>query len=72
VQHAVDADAGDRRTRDRREQGAAKRVAEGVAEAGLQRLDDEPRAVLGDGLLGEDGALCDEHGVLLTTRATAI
>jgi hypothetical protein len=72
VQDAVDADARDRRTGDRREQGAAQGVAEGVAEPGLQRLDDEPGPVLGDGLLGEDGALSDEHGVLLSARATAI
>ena len=32
-----------------------------VAEAGLQRLDDEPRAELVDGLLRQGGALCDEH-----------
>jgi hypothetical protein len=42
VQHAVDADAGDRSARDGREQRAAQRVAQGVAETGLQWLDDEP------------------------------
>ena len=52
VQHAVDADAGDRRARDGRQQGAAQRVAERVAEAGLERLDDEARPVVGDRLLG--------------------
>ena len=46
VQHAVDADAGDSSAGDRGEQGAAQRVAEGVTEAGLERLDDEPRAEL--------------------------
>ena len=52
VQNAVDADARDGSAGDRGEQGAAKRVAEGVAEAGLQRLDDEPRAELRDVLFG--------------------
>ena len=42
VQDAVDAQAGDGRTRDAREQGATQRVAKGVAEAGLKRLNDEP------------------------------
>ena len=44
-----------------RQQGTAQRVAERVAEAGLQRLDDEPRAELVDGLFRQGGALCDEH-----------
>src|SRR5512133_789430 len=44
VQDAVDLDGRDRGARDGRQQGAAQRVAKGVAEAGLQRLDDEPRA----------------------------
>src|SRR6478609_6687040 len=39
VEHAVDADGGDRRARDAREQGATEGVAERVAEAGLERLD---------------------------------
>jgi hypothetical protein len=62
VQDAVDPDAGDRSAGDRGQQGAAERVAEGVAEPGLERLEDEARAELGDGLLGQGGALCDEHG----------
>src|SRR5690606_21176866 len=37
VEHVVDPDAGDRRPRDGGEQGAPQRVAERVAEAGLQR-----------------------------------
>ncbi|PZR47420.1 MAG: hypothetical protein DI537_59595 [Stutzerimonas stutzeri] len=61
VRDAVDPDARDRGARDRREQGATERVAEGVSESGLERLDDEPRTELGDGLLGEGGALRDEH-----------
>jgi hypothetical protein len=48
VQHTVDADAGDRRAGDARQQGATQGVAEGVAEARLERLDDEARPVLGD------------------------
>jgi hypothetical protein len=65
VQDAVDPDARDRSAGDRGQQGAAERVAEGVAETGLERLEDEARAVLGDGLLGQGGALCDEHEVSL-------
>ena len=42
VLDSVDADARDGGAGDRREQGAAKRVAERVAEAGLEGLDDEP------------------------------
>ena len=65
VQHAVDADAGDSRARDRRQQRATQRVAEGVAEAGLERLDDELRAVVGDDLFGQRGSLRDEHWMFL-------
>ena len=72
VQHAVDPDAGDRGAGDRGEQRAAQRVAEGVAEAGLQRLDDEPGAVLVDDLFGQGGPLCDEHVVCPFQRAPAI
>jgi hypothetical protein len=61
VEHRVDLDARDRGTGDRGEQGATKRVAEGVAEAGLERLDDEPRTELVDRLFRQGGALCDEH-----------
>src|SRR5690606_2995450 len=64
VQHALDADAGDRRPRNGRQQGTAQRVADGVAEARLQRLDDEPGAVLFEGLFGEGGSLSDQHWVL--------
>ena len=71
VQHAVDADAGDGRARDGRQQGAAQRVAERVAEAGLERLDDEPRPVVGDRLFGEGGTLCDQH-VYFLSAAPAI
>src|SRR3954470_16843628 len=61
VEDAVDLDARDRGTRDGAEQGATQRVAERVAEARLQRLDDEPRTELVDGLFRQGGALCDEH-----------
>jgi hypothetical protein len=63
VQDAVDPDAGDSSAGDRGQQGAAERVAEGVAETGLERLQDEARAVVADRLLGEGRALCDEHVV---------
>ena len=62
VQGVVEADLGDRRAGDRRQQGAAQRVAERVAEAGLERADGEPLAVvllLADGLDGR--SLDDEH-----------
>src|SRR6185437_5293531 len=52
VQHALDPDAGDRCARNRREQGAADRVPDRVAEARLKRLDGEPRAELADLLFG--------------------
>ena len=61
VQDAVDADARDRGAGDGGQQGAAQGVAEGVAEARLERLDDEPRAVVVDDLFGQGGALGDEH-----------
>ena len=42
-------------------QGAAQQVAERVAEAGLQRLDHEPRAELVDGIFRQRGAASDKH-----------
>jgi hypothetical protein len=42
VQNTVDADARDGGARNGREQRAAEGVTEGVAETGLQGLDDEP------------------------------
>src|SRR5215212_8425811 len=62
VQGALDPDAGDSSAGDRGEERATQGVAEGVAETGLEGLDDEPRARLGDRLLGEGRTLCDEHG----------
>ena len=64
VQDAVDPDAGDGRAGDGGQQRAPERVAERVAEAGLERLDDEPGPVLVNLLLGERWALCDEHLLL--------
>src|SRR5699024_6770554 len=64
VEHDVEADRGQRGTRDAREQGTTQGVADGVAEAGLEGLDDEPRTVVGEDLFAEVRALCDEHGVL--------
>src|SRR5699024_2228592 len=61
LQDALDADAGHGRARDGRPQRAPQRVADGVAETGLEGLEHEPRAVLGDDLLGEGGPLGDEH-----------
>jgi hypothetical protein len=62
VQRVVEADRGDGRAGDARQQRAAQRVADGVAEAGLERADREPLTVvlfLADGFDG--GALNDEH-----------
>src|SRR5262249_5443629 len=42
LQHYFDPDAGDGHALDRRQQRAADRVADGVAEARLERLDGEP------------------------------
>jgi hypothetical protein len=61
VQHAVDPQAGDRGPRDRGQQGAAQRVAERVAEAGLEGLDGEAGTELVHHFLGQRGALSDEH-----------
>jgi hypothetical protein len=61
VEGVVEPELGDGPARDRGEQGTAQRVAERVAESGLQRGDCEPLAVvlgLADRLDG--GALDDE------------
>jgi hypothetical protein len=68
VQDAVDADARDGGTGDRRQQAAAQRVADRVAEAGLERFDDEAAPRLGELLLGEGRTLCDEHYVFLSIK----
>ena len=62
VQLGVEPDVGDGGTGDRRQQGAPQRVAERVAEAGLERADGELLAVgllLADGL--DRGTLDDEQ-----------
>src|ERR671919_1537234 len=46
VEHVVDLDLGDGRTRDRRQKRATERVPERVTEAGLERLDRELRSSL--------------------------
>ena len=61
VLDSLDLDARHRGARDGRQQGATQRVANGVSETRLQRLDDELRAEFGDGLFSESGALCNEH-----------
>jgi hypothetical protein len=63
MQRLVEADLGDGGAGDRRQQDAAERVADGVAEAGLEGADDEPLTVallVTEGLDG--GALDDQHG----------
>ncbi len=64
VQHAVDTDGRDRRTRDRGQKRPAQGVSEGVTEARLQRLDHEPGTELVDDLFGQGRTLSDQHVVL--------
>src|ERR1019366_6957058 len=62
VEGLVEADLGDGSPGDGREQGATERVAQGVAEARVERADGEPLAVVlffTDGFDG--GSLDDEH-----------
>src|SRR5690242_17170158 len=61
VQDALDPDAGHRCARNRRQQRPPQRVANGVPEPRLQRLDDEPGPELVHSLFGEGGTLGDEH-----------
>ena len=68
VQHAVNTDAGDCRARNRRKQAPTKRVADGVPEAGLERLNDEPATELGDLFLSERGTVCNQHSVFLSIK----
>ena len=53
VRDALDLDRGDRGALERREQHAAQRVAEGVAEAAVERLDHEDTAALVDFLVDD-------------------
>ena len=68
VLNSLDLDARHRGAWNGRQQSTTQRVADGVSEARLQRLDNELRAELGDGLLGKSGALCNEH-IFSTFRA---
>ena len=68
VQDAVDTDAGDSSAGDRGEERAANRVAEGVAETGLERLHDEARAVFRNRLFDEGRSLGDQHVSVLPRR----
>src|SRR4030095_2963546 len=61
VQVAVDLDARHGRARDGRQQRTTQRVAEGVAKARLQRLDGEQGSTVGDALLRQGRALCNQH-----------
>ena len=58
---ALDPDAGHGRARERGEQHAPQRVAEGVAEAPIERLDRERASVLVDTLVGDSWDLEVEH-----------
>ena len=57
VQHAVDLHGGNRRAFDRRQQHAAQGVADGRAEAALERLRVEAAEAIGQGLAFEVKAL---------------
>jgi hypothetical protein len=57
VGDALDLDGGHRRSLERGEENAPKRVAERVAEAPVEGLDDEDAAVLADLLVGDPGHL---------------
>ena len=71
VERFVEAHLRDRGAGDRREQRAAQAVAERVAEAGLERRDDELLRVA-FGLAGLDlGTLDDEHGVSSRSGASS-
>ena len=61
VRHALDPHARHRRAGERGEQHAPQRVAEGVAEATIERLDRERATVVVDGLAGDSGDLEVEH-----------
>src|SRR5690606_26708085 len=76
VQHAVDLDLGDREARDRGQQHAAQRVAQGVAIAALEGLDHDLRTVAGEAFdLGTTGAQDlvggNSHIRSVSCRATA-
>jgi len=68
VGHTVNADRGDRSPGDRGEQGPTQGVPQRVAEAGLEGLEGEAGAEVADLLLGQDGSLCNEHVLVLSSR----
>src|SRR3954468_4461505 len=68
VQHTVDANAGNRRAGNRRQQRAPKRIAKGVTESGLQRLDNELGPILGLDFFGQCGSLRNQHVFLPPSR----
>src|SRR5580698_10777963 len=57
MEHAVDLDLGDGATGHRRKQHTTKRVAERVAEAPLERFNDDARLARGNGLHLHDAGL---------------
>src|SRR3972149_3174034 len=61
VLHTLDAHGSDRRPGNPGEQRAPQGVAERVSKPGLQRLHEEPRAVLVDYLFFDVRALNDQH-----------
>ena len=61
MQYAIDTDAGNCSTGDRRKQRTTKRVSEGVTETWLQGLEHEPRAELADLLFHKKWTLANEH-----------
>ena len=61
MQGTLNLHAGHGRTRNGRQQGTTQRVSEGVAEAGLQRLNDEPGTSGINVFLAKDGTLGNEH-----------
>src|SRR5690606_32766266 len=70
VLHTLDLDAGDGRTRDPGEQRPPHRVAQGVTEPRLERLDNELRPVVVDGFFVDLWALDDQQpGYLTSSRA---
>ena len=70
MEDPLHAKAGDSRSGNGRQERPTKRVAQGVPESGLEGLEDEPRAELADRLLGEHGALANEHSYFLPATTT--
>jgi hypothetical protein len=72
VEDVLDPDAGDGRTGDARQERPAQGVPQGVAEARLEGLQDEPRTVVADALLSEGRTLGNKHGLPFLSVATTI